>query len=59
MASPVVKTPVSIEVVVDEAAGDVMNTGCRPAAITPTAATRATSDTPATETKATRADVVM
>jgi hypothetical protein len=60
LASPLVNTPDSIEVVVDAAAGDVMKTGCaRPAATTATATTRATNEAPATDTRATRIDEVM
>src|SRR5450759_1128810 len=57
LASPLVNTPGPTEVVVDAAAGDVMKTGCaRPAATTATATTRATSEAPATDTRATRID---
>lgn len=59
LASPLVNTPDSIEVVVAEAAGDVMKTGGRPAAATVTTTTRATSDAPASATSATRIDDFM
>jgi hypothetical protein len=55
-----VNTPDSIEVVVDEAAGDVMKTGCpRPAATTAAATTTATSEAPATDASATRIEELM
>jgi hypothetical protein len=56
LASPLVNTPDSIDEVVDAAAGDVMKTGGRPAVMT---TTNATSDAPATATRATRIDEVI